>query len=458
MCAEDHRAARSEYLLGGRRVRLSDLIEADLLSPGDVLRFGRPRLGEVYHARVTETGGVALEDGRTYSSPSRAAAVAADVSALDGWNVWFLEKSGRSIDSLRQELLDRGLEGSGEQHLDRPDTEPAPISRHEYLKDARSRADEGEALDLSVRELLDLWDAKSRGHRISERIETELANHGLATLPNFRKVTLDSRVTLNLESKDQRTLGPEGGSTDAEHEEFDVGLTIGNLTSSSGGVVSVTPNSTFEEAITLMLLNDYAQLAVMSGSRALKGAITWRSIAQARHANPNASFPEAIVRAHEVRFDQELIDVLPTLYEADFIFVRDETNAISGIVTTADVVRAYGDLATPFFLIGELDQLLRRLIGQTYSLADVRSLCDPDETRSIESFDDLSLGDYQQVLANPDRWADLRWPLDRAAFGSRLDELREVRNDVMHFNPDPVPTETISKLRHILRVLREYGD
>ena len=43
-----------------------------------------------------------------------------------------------------------------------------------------------------------------------------------------------------------------------------------------------------------MLIFDYAQLAVMSGERNLRGAVTWRSIAKVRHQNPDVQFSFAI--------------------------------------------------------------------------------------------------------------------------------------------------------------------
>ena len=84
-------------------------------------------------------------------------------------------------------------------------------------------------------------------------------------------------------------------------------------------------------------------------------------------------------------------------------------------------------------------------------------MCDLDGSRGIQSFDDLEMGDYQRVLENPDRWAKLRWPLDRATFIKRLDELRVVRNNVMHFNPEPVPADAVEKLRYVLKLLRDFG-
>lgn len=460
----DLRGSRSEYLLGGRRVKVADLLSAGLLEPGATLVFRRRRADEVHRATVLETGHLRLEDGRTYPSLSRAAAAAAGVRALDGWHAWFLEPSGASMDTLRQRLLDKAAsEATADEDPAReaPETDPRP--RHEWLKDARAKADAGQPVELAVRELLDLWRAQARGHDVSSRIETELANHGLSTSPHWQKVTLDAKVRIEPLTGAVDEVGPRGSnaSTPAaadEAEDVEVGLTVGNLPSALGGICSVKPTATLEEAVTMMLLNDYSQLAVMAGSRSLKGAISWKSIAQARHANPSAALPDALTPVEQVPYDRELIDLLPTLYAADFVLVQDQTGAVCGIVTAADVVSAYGELATPFFLIGELDQLLRRLISQVFNLDDVRGVLPEDRRASINSFDQLAIGDYQQVLQNPNRWARLGWPLDRAVFGRRLDELREVRNDIMHFNPDPIPPDTIAKLRGLIRVIRDYGE
>jgi len=398
--ARNSRTVRTRYLLDGRRVMVSDLVECGLLPVGSTLRFERSRKGEIYSAEVAADGGIVLADGREFRTPSRAAMVVSRERSVGGWVVWVVDSPGgpRSLDSLRAELLNEvatrpgkdGDEGEGDLSVLK--------RRHEFLKEARERANANNPREISVRDLLTQWNAKARGQRISQQVEADLANHGLVTSPSFRKVTLDAAVQLvNASSKESDIPNVESSDMD-DVEELDRGLTLGNLPSALGGVMSVAPNATFEEAVTLMLLNDYSQLAVLADKDSLWGAVTWKSIAQTRHSKPSASFADAIVQADELRYDKELIDVLPALEVADFVFVRDEKKAVAGIVTTADVVHAYGELATPFFLIGELDQLLRQVISGTFKLEEVKSLC----RRPPESFDDLAFGDYQGVLDNAD--------------------------------------------------------
>jgi CBS domain-containing protein len=390
------------------------------------------------------------------------------VRALDGWHAWVVAGSaGQTLDSLRQQLLDtvaaqapqgQAVEDEGEGAESAQASTPAPQRRHQFLKEARAKADSGEPERVSVRKLLELWGAGARGYRISQRIEADLANHDLVSVPSFRKVTLDTMVQLVRVPAEETEISDDIHDVVDDADQSARGLTIGNLPSALGGVVSVPPTATFEHAITLMLLNDYSQLAVMEGQRSLRGAVTWKSIAQVRHAHSSARFADAIVEANEFRYDKELREVLPTLEVSDFVFVRDQNNVIAGIVTTADVVHAYGELATPFFLIGELDQALRQVISRTFTIEEVTSLCDQSGMRKIESFDDLSMGDYQRILESRDLWEKLGWSLERAVFVRRLDELREIRNDVMHFNPDPIPTDAINKLRNAINVLHEYSD
>ncbi len=448
------------YLIGGRRVTVLDLLQAGLLQAGAKLRFHRSRIGVAYDATVTEKGRIRLEpEGEEFRSPSRAAMVAAGMRAVDGWRAWLVVDQERFLDAVRQDLLDRTISKvAAATHQRNEDIKRQRV--YERLKQARRRAEAHDPERISVRELLKLWEAADRGDQVSQ-IEADLANHGLLTSPSFRAVTLDTVVSLTTPSDEAERSATTGDTeigdirvveNDEGDDDLNVRLTVGNL-SPLAGVESVGPNSPLEEATTKMLLNDYSQLAVLSGPRGLRGAVTWRSVAQAMQQKSVASVADAIdPQAEVVPYDRDLFQVLPILQQREFVFVQDETKAVKGIVTTADVAHRYGEMATPFFQLGELDQTLRWVVSRTADMETVQTIC----SRPIESFDQLTMGHCKRVLENKEVWERLGWPVDRSAFISRLEEIRLIRNQVMHFHPDPVPEDTVDKLRMFTSLLHRY--
>jgi restriction system protein len=64
------------------------------------------------------------------------------------------------------------------------------------------------------------------------------------------------------------------------------------------------------------------------------------------------------------------------------------------------------------------------------------------------------LGEITRCVEDPAHWQRLAWPLDRAQFIQALDEVREIRNDVMHFSPDPVTADQGTVLQNFARWLR----
>lgn len=454
----DERPARTatQYLLGDRRVAVADLVDAGLLEPEARLVYRRPRIGDEYWATVTDAGTLRLDDGRELKTPSRAAMLAANVPSVDGWEAWTVEATGEALDTVRQRLLEAAAAGAGDVDESMRPVVQAAQQRHQFLRDARTRAEAGQPAELTVRDLLEKWQASRRGNVITQHVEDDLADHGLVTTPDFRAVALDSVVALTHPVDEPTATEPVDEL--AVVEPIDTGLTLGNIPSALASVLDIAAESTLDEAVTLMRLNGYSQLAVLNGRHHLRGAVTWQSIAECRHFSSASTLRDAIVPARDARFDAELIDVLDVLYEHDFVFVRNEHNEIAGIVTTADVVNAYGELATPFFIVGEIDRRLRRIITDTFTIDVIAEACRHEAARPIGHADDLSFGDYQRVLEHPDRWRELGWPLDRKTFVTRLQLIRELRNDLTHFSPDPLPDDAVPSMRHFLKLLRELSE
>ena len=211
----------------------------------------------------------------------------------------------------------------------------------EFLAEASS----AEApVSISIRDLLSQWGAKRRGYWIVDRIERDLKKAGLTTEPPFTEGWIDQKVRLT-------PLKPSG-ETDAPQPPQDEpplrsSLLVSNLASASSGVEHIPAEASLLKAQSLMMKYDYSQLAVMSGKRDLKGAISWESIAQALLKGKAETAGDATVRARVVRTDDDLITQIPTIVDSDFVFVQAEDRTITGIITTADLSQQFSETGQP---------------------------------------------------------------------------------------------------------------
>ena len=253
---------------------------------------------------------------------------------------------------------------------------------------------------------------------------------------------------------DDAIADDEAGAAEGWNEELvlpPAALLVSEIPSSTAGVVSIRPDQGLAAAQSVMSANDYSQLAVLADARELKGAVSWRSIAQARLAKPSIGLADAIFRPPVVHVGDELLKQITTIYDADFVFVRAEDDRVCGIVTTADLTASFRDLTTPFFQLGEIERRLRRCINRAFSGEELRAV-----TRSnrVKSADDMVFGQYVRLLGDEARWQQMGWSgADCMTFIEYLDAARQVRNRVMHFGEELKPADKI-KLVQLLNFIR----
>lgn len=156
-----------------------------------------------------------------------------------------------------------------------------------------------------------------------------------------------------------------------------------------------------------------------------------------------------------VGLNDDLLARIPMIVDASFVFVQAQDRQISGIVTTADLSLEFATLARPFFLLAEVERRLRRLVDEHFSPEEIAAVVDPsDSDRSAASARDLTIGECARLLEQPDRWKRLGWEIDRVIFIDDLHSIRMIRNEVMHFSPDPLEDEQILKINRFIRSLR----
>jgi Mg/Co/Ni transporter MgtE len=232
---------------------------------------------------------------------------------------------------------------------------------------------------------------------------------------------------------------------------------ISKLASASRKPLSVSPDTNMEEAVTHMLTNDFSQLPVMTGEREVKGMITWASIGSRLAMGKNCSLARELMEQHqEIRSDASLISAIGMIAEHQYVLIRGHDQKISGIVTATDLSLQFQQLAEPFLLLGEIENHVRRVIGQRFTLAELESAKNPlDKERVVNSVADLTYGEYLRLLGNPERWEKLHMTVDRKTAIEKLESVRRIRNDVMHFVPVGIPEKDLQTLREFARFLEK---
>lgn len=323
-----------------------------------------------------------------------------------------------------------------------------PDARSSFLANAVAAAGT-HPVAISIRDLLALWGARRRGYLVVSQVTRALQGANLMSDPPFTQGAIDDKVTL-LPLEDSRRSGASPAIP-----RRSVSLQIGSLPSATHGLTSVTPQDTIQRAQTVMLLNDFSQLGVMQSAKSAPLAVTWESVAKALIRDPNAQWlHQALVEAPVVWQDADLLEAIPAIVHVGFVFVARRVGESIGVVTTADLSRQFADLAGPFILLSEIELRLRQAIGGALSLSELAKAAEPDAARQVESVDDLSLGEIIRLLEPEVQWARLNWHLDRKEFLQAMHHVRELRNDVMHFSPDPLAEGDLQALRAFLTCLR----
>jgi len=304
-------------------------------------------------------------------------------------------------------------------------------------------------IELPIRQLLAIWGFRARTYDSVGRIQRDLSAAGLKCEPDLTDGGLDSvvRVSVPVNTDTDPTAAPaeddaatEGGAPgDGAPGSDDDRLELPAFTlrirdvqpSATGGVRAVNPGQTLEQAQALMIAHDYSQLAVLDGPRDLKGAVSWRTIARARLSKSEITLADVIDPLPKVvQAGEELLSQIDTIYGADFVFVRGEDDYICGIVTTADLTSQFRDLTSPFFQLGEIEGRLRRCISRVFTIEELRQATRQPRLSSAE---DMTFGQYFYLLKDETNWQRMHWHVDRVMFVGYLDEVRKIRNRVMHF-------------------------
>ena len=217
-------------------------------------------------------------------------------------------------------------------------------------------------------------------------------------------------------------------------------------------LISVNRDTTLTEAITLMIKYDFSQLPILSGRSEVEGLISWKSIGRAlalgKECNKVRDCKEDVL---VFSLDEPLFKIVKTILEKDAVLIRDKNKTICGIVTATDIGEHFISLSEPFLLLEQIENLIRRILADKYTKEDISHLLELE--KELTDLSELTFGQYIRIIENPTNFQKLKIKIDRGIFIEILKKTCDLRNEVMHFNPDPIEKEEIEHLRQAVSFL-----
>jgi CBS domain-containing protein len=337
------------------------------------------------------------------------------------------------------------------------------------LRDIARSLETGQPVQpITVRGFLSwFWHSQRRGRFIVSWIRDRLAEVGIRTSPDFEVTYLDAEISFALTAGEEKpSPRPSEDSTEVVKSvpgviaptttRADPTYRISKLAAANRRPISVNPNSSLTEVITLMMANDFSQLPVSVNERDVKGIISWKTIGSRLSLGQTPKWARDVMESPaEISSEASLFTAIPVIVEYDYALVRSSDDRIVGIITTSDLSLQFQQLSEPFLLLGEIENHIRKIISRRFAPAELAAAKDPlDGIRSVDSVSDLSFGEYKRLLEDPSKWAKLNLALDRSVFIQRLENVRLIRNDVMHFDPDGIEDDALTVLREFAKFLR----
>lgn len=303
---------------------------------------------------------------------------------------------------------------------------------------------------ITPRELL--WyfyfEKRTKGNRLW--INKFLNDNQLEVVPDYTLCWIDDKITLKHKKR---------AKSKKIHDPIQ---RIKLLDAANRPPISVSRDSELKEAMTLMMMHNYSQLPVMTGTRTVQGVITWETIGYGLTNGSDSKQVKDFISndISIIDYNTPLLDAILIVLEKDFVLVQKSDKSISGIVTLADISKQFLTVSEPFLLLEQIENHIRQILDGKFLLKELRVFCKiGEEEREIEHIDDLNFGDYIRIIEKPEHWDKLNLSIERTHFIKQLDKVREIRNDIMHFDPDGITTEQkedLTKMAKFLTELRKY--
>lgn len=223
-------------------------------------------------------------------------------------------------------------------------------------------------------------------------------------------------------------------------------------------LITIKDTDDLIKARTEMELGDFSQLPVMRGKKPV-GVVSWQSMGRALARSSAATLSDCLETDFpRFRLDDDLLRAIDVVNHHGYVIVVGARDEIVGIVTSADLGSALGDLAQPFLYFERLEDNLRKMFdllreSGALSAEDVERALPRTPRDTSGPAHDFTLGDLVAVLTDATVWDRVSVRFERSTFLRSLQSAVAARNKIMHFRSlTPADERTVASLPNLVRV------
>jgi CBS domain-containing protein len=332
-----------------------------------------------------------------------------------------------------------------------------PKNLEELLKGIH---DANQSVKTTPKEMLALSSVNRRGWRVVEAVNNLLEKYELLCEPDFGSAWIYGEIEIK-----RKPRVHAGVKQAAEGEQYDPtprirllkAANLDQISEESGeiGLVTVQRDTPITTAIHLMMTHGFSQLPILSGRNSIVGMISWRSLGRALALGKDCkTVNDCKEDATEIDENESLFSAVKMILEKEVVIVKRKNGMIAGIVTATDLGEQFIAMAEPFLLIEQIENHIRKILDEKFTIEQLKQVIDPNESvKDVKTLADLTFGAYIRIIAKPENFEKLGLNIDRVLFVKQLEEVRGIRNDVMHFDPEGIFPKEIELLRRMVSFL-----
>lgn len=211
-------------------------------------------------------------------------------------------------------------------------------------------------------------------------------------------------------------------------------------------LVTVNASTEVQQALDLMITANISQVPIVASGEVL-GVFSYRSLAQGilnlpkkepfQPTLPVELFMEDLAFAS---ITEEIGNLLDEFDIKDAVLVGSE-NHIHGVLTSIDALRYFQAIASPYFLLREIELAIRELIRISVTAEQLAECIDNSLKKHYEgrnlptSLEEMTFNDYVMLLRFQGNWPHFEkaWGGTCNTVAAKLEPLPELRNVVFHF-------------------------